>query len=301
MSVKIENTSKWLNYHHLYYFSIIAKEGSIARAAERLRLGQPTLSAQLKQFEESLNKKLFDRTKKRLTLTEAGRLALEYADEVFKLGSEMVEALEDRLGPQKIHLQIGALDSVPKTVVRDLIQLALKSEKCTVSVLEGKSDELIRELSAHKIDLIISNHALSSNQGLDLFAKSIGRSELIVCAHKSFLNCKKNYPHSLNNKPFVLPTQHSKLRSDIEHFFKLNDIRPDIVAETQDTSIQRLLGQTGAGLIPLSRVSAQDLISEKKLIEIGVVKGVFEELWLIAGKRKVENPIAAKLYKSFVL
>ena len=149
---------QWLNYHHLYYFRTIAMQGGIAKAAEKLRLGQPTLSTQLKQLEEMVGKPLFERRNRKMILTEAGKAALDYANEIFRLGDEMIEVLQDRTSGNQTHLQVGALDSVPKNVILSLVMEAYKiSSTCTVSILEGKGDELFRELYNHKIDLILSN------------------------------------------------------------------------------------------------------------------------------------------------
>ncbi len=130
---------QWLNYHHLYYFRVIANEGGIAKAAEKLRLGQPTLSLQLKQLEEMVGKPLFERRNRKMILTEAGRSALDYANEIFRLGDEMLEVLKDRTINNQTHLQIGALDSVPKSVTLALVREAYKTGPCTVSILEGKA------------------------------------------------------------------------------------------------------------------------------------------------------------------
>ena len=155
----MERVTQWLNYHHLHYFRVIATEGGIARAAEKLRLGQPTLSTQLRQLEEMVGNPLFERRNRKMVLTEAGRSALDYANEIFRLGDEMLEVLQDRTIGNQTHLQIGALDSVPKSVILALVVAAYQiSPSCTVSILEGKGDELFRELYNHKIDLILSNY-----------------------------------------------------------------------------------------------------------------------------------------------
>src|SRR5690606_26053686 len=123
---------EWLNYHHLFYFKTIAMEGSIARAAEKLLVGQPTLSAQLRQLESAIGKPLFERRNRKLILTEAGRAALEYAHEIFQLGDEMLEVLRDRTPQNQPHLQIGALDSVPKSVILQLVMEAYRTAPCTI-------------------------------------------------------------------------------------------------------------------------------------------------------------------------
>ena len=293
---------QWLNYHHLYYFRTIAIEGGIAKAAEKLRLGQPTLSTQLKQLEEMVGKPLFDRRNRKMILTDAGKAALDYANEIFKLGDEMIEVLQDRTVGNQTHLQIGALDSVPKSVILSLVMEAYKiSPQCTVSILEGRGDELFRELYTHKIDLILSNYPPPAVEQKQVYSKSVAKLPVAIFSAPSFRRLKKSFPSSLNGQPFVLPTAHSKLRHDLNHYFKLQNIHVVPTAETQDTSLQKLLAKQGIGLAPLSEVAAESLLKDGTLQRLGTLKGVYEEIFLVSTQRKLENQVAAKLIKTFSL
>ncbi|RZA06516.1 MAG: LysR family transcriptional regulator [Proteobacteria bacterium] len=291
----------WLNYHHLYYFRTIANEGSIARAAEKLRLGQPTLSAQLKTLEESLGIALFDRKHKKLILTEQGRMALEYANEIFRLGSEMIEVLQDKSASTRVHLAVGALDSVPKNVILALTKAAYKIGNCTVSVLEGKGDELLRELALHRIDLMIANYIPSITEMEKIRSRRLAQVPVLVCGAPQFKGLRKNFPRSLHGAPFVLPTRHSKLRHDLDHYFRSHAIWVDPVAETQDTSFQKLLGVAGVGLIPAPLFAVDELLEDKSLVEIGRLPDLSEEIYLMSASRKIENPVARKLFENFKL
>lgn len=291
----------WINYHHLYYFKTIATEGGIAKAAKKLRLGQPTLSTQLKQFEDQLGQVLFERRKKRLHLTEAGRIALDYAQEIFKLGDEMLDALNDRLRSDRIEVQVGILDSVPKHLALQLIQQAQKQQNCLVSIQEGRSDSLLRELMAHRIDLLLANEAPPVLEAQGLFGRRVARMPVVICGAKAFLPLKKGFPNSLADQPFIMPINTNRLRTDLDHYFKLQSIRVDTVAEIQDTSLQKLMGTHGSGLLPLALPAAADLILSKELYVIGELDGVFEELWLISGDRRIHNPIASHLMKTFAI
>lgn len=286
---------QWLNYHHLFYFRVIATEGGIARAAEKLRIGQPTLSSQLKQLEEMIGRPLFERRNRKLILTEVGKAALDYANEIFRLGHEMLEVLQDRAPNDQPHLQIGALDSVPKRVILSIVMAAYKIAPCTVSILEGKGDELFRELRAHKIDLIVSNYPSQAIEEAQVFSKSVAKLPVAVYGAKKFSQLKKGFPKSIDGKPFVFPTSHSKLRHDLSHYFKLHGIHTVAVAETQDTSLQKLLAEHGVGLAPFSEVTG---FSESPLVRLGRLEGVYEEIWLISAQRKLENPVAAALMRS---
>lgn len=289
----------WLNYHHLFYFRTIAVEGGIARAAEKLRLGQPTLSTQLKQLEDALGTALFERRNRRLILTEAGQIALQYANEIFRLGDEMTEAIQDRLPASRMHIQIGVLDSVPKQLALQLTQFAYAAGDCVVSILEGKSDELFRELLGHRLDLVISNFPPALGEDVKIHSRTIAKVPVVICGASRFKSLAAKFPASLDGQPFVVPTLHSKLRHDLDHYFRTQGIRIDAIAETQDTALQNLLGEAGVGLVPLPLPAANDLIREKKLFRIGHVESVYEEIWLIAASRRIENPIAAKIMKSF--
>lgn len=291
----------WLNYHHLYYFRTIATEGGIARAAEKLRLGQPTLSTQLKQLEDSIGTPLFERRNRRLVLTEAGQMALQYANEIFRLGDEMMEAIQDRLPASRMHLQLGALDSIPKNLILQLTKFAYASGDCVISILEGKSDELFRELLAHRLDVVIANFPPTLGEEVKVFARSVAKVPIVVCGASKYKNLSAKFPASLDGQPFVVPTLHSKLRHDLDHYMRTHNIRIDAVAETQDTALQLLLGEAGVGLVPLPAPSAEELIRDNKLVRIGTLEGVQEEIWLMSASRRIENPIAAKIMKSFAI
>lgn len=291
----------WVNYHHLLYFKTIAMEGGIAKAAKKLRLGQPTLSTQLKQFEDTLGFTLFDRSRRSLQLTDAGKLVLGYATEIFRLGDEMVDALRDQHVASRIQVQIGSMDTVSKHLTLRVYQKAQEVFDCVVSVSEGHGDELLRELRAHRIDLVISNYAPPVGNTTGIHAKNIARMPVVVCGAPKFANLKRGFPESLRDQPFVLPSQHSKLRHEVEHFFKLRDIHVALQAEVQDTSLQKLMGAQGIGLIPIAQPAAEEMLADRELVALGTLPDVYEELWLIAANRRIQNPVAAAIMKEFKL
>jgi LysR family transcriptional regulator, transcriptional activator of nhaA len=289
----------WLNYHHLYYFWITATEGSISRASDKLRVGQPTISTSIKNLEESLNQNLFIRKSRGLHLTEAGKVVLDYANQIFSLGNELMEVIKDESFSKRTHVQFGALDSVPKTLVQSLIHSAQKIAPCAISVIEGDGDFLFRELLAHRIDLVISNFSPTIGRSEQYFARQLAKIPITVFSTKKFQSLKRNFPKSLQDQPFIMPSLHSKLRHDLNHFFQINKITIDVIIETQDTSIQKLLGNEGMGLVPLPDFAGKELIKEGKLIKIGKLNGVTEDFWLISSPRKFSNPIAEALMKNF--
>ena len=291
----------WINYHHLFYFKTIAEEGTVSKAAEKLRIGQPTLSAQLKQFEDTIGVQLFERSHKKLTLTEQGRVALDYAKNIFRMGSEMYEVLHDRIKPLKPSLHLGALDSVPKQIVLQLVKQALKISPCQITLSEGKADELLRELSAHRMDLMVTNFLPTGLDSKGLHPRSITKKNVAFYGAPKFKSLRKGFPQSISGQPMILPTYDSKLRQDLDHWAKLHDVELNIIIESQDISVKKLLATAELGLIPTATHTVMEQIARGELTEIGRLQGVHEELFLVTAERKIENPIAAKLKENFVL
>jgi LysR family transcriptional activator of nhaA len=293
--------NKWINYHHLFYFKTIAEEGTVSKAAEKLRLGQPTLSAQLKQFEETLGVLLFERHHKKLILTEQGKVALDYSKSIFKMGSEMYEVLHDRLKPLKPSLHLGALDSVPKQIVLQLVKHAFRISPCQINLSEGKSDELIRELTAHRMDLMVTNFMPTGIDGKGLYSKSIAKKNVAFYGAPKFKALRKGFPKSISGEPMILPTYDSRLRQDLDHWAKLNKVELNIIVESQDISVKKLMAVSELGLIPTATHTVTGQILRGELIEIGQIQGVHEELFLVSAQRKIENQIAAKLVNVFTV
>lgn len=289
----------WINYHHLYYFKTIAQEGGVGKAAKKLRLGQPTLSTQMKQFEESLGQRLFDRSGRRMALTEAGRRVLGYAVEIFRLGDDMLHALSDSGSGAKVQVLIGAMDTVPKHLTSQLFHRARAWGPCVVAIVEGHGDELLRELRAHRLDLVLSNYPPPVGESGGFFAKCVARMPVVVCGSMKYVALRRGFPGSLRGQPFVMPLLGSRLRDDVEHFLALHRIDVDTVAEVQDTSLQKILGAHGDGLIPIALPAVEEYVRSKELVQLGILPDVHEELWLISAHRKVENPVAAVVMREF--
>jgi LysR family transcriptional activator of nhaA len=292
----------WLNYHHLFYFYQIAKEGGVARAAKTLRLGQPTLSTQLKQFEDTLGCKLLLREKGQHTLTEEGKMAFEYAAEIFRLGNEFLETLQDRKGPSRIHLQIGALDVLPKALIHRVVEAAQSFGDCYVSVLEGPYDYLMRELVAHRIDIALTDSPVTGPED-EFRSRKVAEFPVVVCASPDILKAikkqKKLFPDCLNEQSFIFPTAHSRLRQELEHFFETQKIRVRPAGETQDLEIQKFFVRSGKALAALPFPAVEEWVKDGLISQVGVLEHLHEELWMTAAKRKYANPMADQLMKSF--
>ena len=289
----------WLNYHHLFYFKTIAEEGSVSAAAKKLRIGQPTLSAQLKQFEDQIGIQLFDRKNKKLILTEQGKLAFDYSKNIFKLGSEMYEVLHQRLVPMKSSLHVGALDSIPKQLIVHLAKSVYKIAPCQMTLSEGNADHLLRELSQHRIDLMITDFVPSGVNAKGLQPKSISKKPVALYGAGKFKDFRKNFPASISNVPIIFPTYDSRMRQDLDHWAKIHNVSLNIIAESQDVSVKKLMAINGMGLIAAASHTVTRQVLGGELIEIGRLRNVSEELFLITASRKIENPIASKIMSTF--
>lgn len=291
----------WINYHHLFYFKKIAEEGSVSKAALELRLGQPTLSAQLKQFEDSLGLKLFERRNRKLVLTEQGEVALEYAKSIFQMGSEMYEALHDRLKSKRLTLHIGALDSIPKQVLLQMVKFAYKTSPCQISLSEGKSDELLRELIGHRVDILVSNFLPTGIDAKGLLPRALAKNNVAFYGSMKFKSLRKKFPHSVSGAPIIVPTYDSKLRFDLDHWAKVHGIELNIVAESQDIGMKKLMAVSELGLIATASHTVTRQVQAGELVRIGQLQGVHEEIFLIQAQRKISNQLANQVWQSFSL
>lgn len=294
-------TTAWLNYHHLYYFKVIATEGSIAKAGKVLRLGQPTLSAQLRQLEDVIGHKLFDRQNRSLVLTDAGRVALDYATEIFRLGDELLDTINQRPVTGRVEFHIGVIDTIPKHVSLQLLEAARGVADCLVTIHEGKGSELLKDLRDHKLDLALLNFAPPVTEASFLRSRKVARMPVIICGSKKFANLKRNFPDSLEGQPFIVPTPDSQLRHSLDHWLGVHEIKVNVVAEAQDTSLQKLMATHDMGLIVAATTAVEELIQERDLSALGTLSGVFEEYWAVAAEKKIPHPITNKLMKTLHL
>jgi LysR family transcriptional activator of nhaA len=280
---------------------MIAQEGSVSKAAEKLRIGQPTLSAQLKQFEENLGIQLFERQHKKLIITEQGKVAFDYAKNIFQMGSEMYEVLHDRVLPLKPRLHVGALDSIPKQLIILLTKKALKISPCQITLSEGNADELLRELITHRMDLAITNSLPTGIDAKGIFPKLLSKKNIAIYGAPKFKHLKKDFPHSISGEPLVFPTYDSKLRPDLDHWAKLHQISLNIIVESQDIAVKKLMAINEIGLIAAAPHSVKKQVKVGELIEIGKLQGVHEELYLLSTQRKMPNFIAQHLIEKFTV
>jgi LysR family transcriptional activator of nhaA len=285
-----------LNYNQLYYFYQIAETGSIVLASQKVLISSPALSMQLKELEESFGTQLFDRVGKKLILTEAGTIVHEYARDIFQLGLELKDTLGDR-GKDKARprIEIGCQDSIPKRVADELLTFLIDEKSCKVTLREGNREQLIRMQNEFKLDLILTNSVPQADHNSIFETKLLRREELIFVGHPKFKNVK------LKDAPYILPTYDAGIRPKLDFYFKEKNFIPDVIAEVEDNATEIDLAIKGYGLIAVMKTSVAHLIKDKLLIEISTLKNIEEEVWMMAGKRKILNPISIFAMKNFTL
>jgi len=282
----------WLNYHHLLYFWMVAREGTILRAAGKLHIGQPAISTQLRRLEESLGHKLFQKSGRTLELTETGKTVFRYADEIFSLGREMVDTLKGHPVGKPVRFIVGVVDVMPKQVARRLLEPALRlSDDLRLVCVEDTLEQLLSELILHNVDIVLSDTPVSAAFKVRAYNHALGESAVGLFATKELARrYRKGFPESLNGAPFLLPSRSTALRRSIDSWLESKELHPLIRAEFDDTALLKAFGQTGEGLFPGS-LGIQDEVKRQYEVElVGEMHGVREQFFAISAERKIKHP-----------
>jgi LysR family transcriptional activator of nhaA len=286
-----------MNFKHLYYFWVAAHAGGISRAGAQLHITPQTLSGQIKLLEETLDKKLFKKSGRNLELTDAGRLALDYADEIFSLGAELESVVRQEKEAARTQLRVGVADSVPKTVAYRLLEPALNSSDSLKLIChEGKLHALLSQLAVHKLDLIIADAPIPPDVNVKAFNHSLGRSTLSCFAPKALAaRGARSYPASLGDMPMLLPGTDSAVRRKLDHWLKSHAISPRIIGEFDDSALTLAFGREGRGVLFAPTVLAAQLKREHGLIAIGHIETIVEEFFAISIERRISHPAISSI------
>jgi LysR family transcriptional activator of nhaA len=285
---------EWLNYHHLLYFWMVAKRGSIAKACEALRLAQPTISGQLRSLEESLGEKLFVRQGRRLVLTDAGQTVYRYADEIFALGSELMDVLKGRPRNRPLPLIVGVSDLIPKLIAYRILEPALSLKGgVQIECYEDTPEKLLLSLSAHELDLVLTDAPAYSAVRVRVFNHLLGSSAVGLFASPPLANFyRKNFPDSLTGAPFLLPMKNSAFRQVLDQWFEAHSVRPRILGEFQDTALLTTFGQTGAGIFAAPLAIEREVRKRYRVSKLGDLGMQVTEYYAISAERKIKHPAA---------
>lgn len=284
--------TRQINYKHLRYFFTTAREGSIVKAAEALHVSPQTISGQLTAFEESLGVVLFDRIGKRLLMNEAGKLAFIYAEDIFSLGDELQKILSSQHLTQQFVFTVGVTDVIPKILASSILESGFELEGSIKLVCrEGDFDGLLGEMALNRLDLILADRPLTPGMPIKAYSHLLGESGLSFYAKKNnAAKLKKNFPQSLDCQRFLMCGDKSNQKLNLQSWFDAESIRPNIVAEFDDSALMKYFGQSGHGVFSTSSIIESHVTSQYDVAIIGRVDGIKERLYAISPERKVKHP-----------
>jgi LysR family transcriptional activator of nhaA len=283
---------EWVNYHHLLYFWVVAREGGLVPAGRVLGVSHPTLSAQVHALEDHLGARLFMKVGRRLALTDTGRVVFRYADEIFTLGREMVDTVKGRSSGRPMRLDVGIVDVVPKLIVRRLLQPALSlPEPVKIVCHEDSYDKLLADLALHSLDIVIADSPVPSGSSVRAFNHLLGETEVSIFGTRSLADTfEKDFPSSLDGAPMLLPLESSPLRRALNQWFDRNGVKPRVVAEFQDSALLKVFGADGVGLFP-APAAVEDAVCRQYAVRVvGRVPEVKESFYAVSVERRLKHP-----------
>lgn len=288
---------EWLNYHHLLYFWTVATEGGLRPAAEKLRLTQSTISAQIHNLEDSLEVSLFERSGRRMRLTDDGEMVLRYADEIFGLGNEMLDTIRGRPTGKPLRLRVGISDALPKDVCHDLLEPALElGEPVHIMCHGDKTEKLLARLAVGGLDLVLADEPVGGSARVKAFNHLLGACSMIFFATAELADrYRPNFPHSLDGAPLLLPTRDHLVRRSLDLWFESLSIRPRIVAEFDDSGLLKSFGRGGAGIFTAASVTDGHIQKQYGVVEVGRCEDVQESFYAITLERRINNRAVAEI------
>lgn len=289
-----------LNYHHLRYFWAAAKEGSISRAAAKLNVSQPSISGQIRELEGAFGEKLFRRAGRGLALTDAGKIAFSYAEQIFALGRELSNAVKQGPSAMAVRLYVGVMDSLPKLVTNEILSPIFSLPQTVhFTCREGKLGDLLAQLAGHRLDVVLSDESAPNIANFKTFSHSLGETGTVFCAEKKLgLRLRRGFPHSLHGAPALLPTENTALRRALNTWFHEHQIEPHVVAEFDDPALMKVMAADGRGFIAVPSVSLADAVSSYNYQVVGRADSCRIRFYAITGERMIEHPAVKQITNS---
>lgn len=287
-----------LNFKHLQYFWAAARAGGVMRAGEQMHTTPQTLSGQIKLLEERLGRKLFRKNGRRLELTEDGRVALGYADEIFNLGGELESAMRQKRDGQRItEFRVGVADSVAKSVAYRLLEPALQMpEPVHMTCSEGKFQDLLAQLAVHRLDLVIADEPLSRRVSVKAFNHALGTSPVsFFCAPSLKPQLRGDFPQCLNGVPMLIQGAASSVRQQFDAWLTRLELHPQVVGEFDDGALMNAFGREGRGVFMAPSVLEEEISRQYGVIVIGRSDDLVEEFYAISIERRITHPCVAAI------
>ena len=289
-----------LNYHHLLYFWMVAREGTVARAAKQLRLTQPTLSGQIRALEGALGEKLFERAGRGLRLTEMGRMVSGYADEIFALGRDLTESVKGQPTGRALRLTVGVAHALPKLVAYRLLEPALElSRPIRMSVQVRSTEKLLSLLALHDVDVVLTDRVAPPGVSVRAFNHLLGECGVTLFAQpRMALKYRKGFPRSLDDAPFLLPGETSTLRRGMEQWFEKLRIRPHVVGEFDDSTLIEVFGQAGKGIFAAPSIVEASVRKQYGVRIVARLNQVRERFYAVSAERRLKHPAVIAITES---
>jgi LysR family transcriptional activator of nhaA len=286
-----------LNYHHLRYFWVVVREGGIARAAEKLRVSQPTISAQIKQLEDVLGERLLQRQGRALVLTDVGRVVDHYATGIFTAGTELMETLKGQPSGRAMRLAVGVANAVPKPVVHRLLQPALElPERVQLVCLEDDPEQLLARLAIHALDVVISDAPAGGHARVRVFSHLLGQSGTTFFAGRRLgRRLRRQFPRSLSRAPMLMPTPDTALGRALEQWFATVGVRPQVAAEFEDPALLKTFGEEGEAVFAAPTAVEAEVLRSRNLAVVGRTQAVTERYYAISAERRLTHPAVAAI------
>ena len=281
-----------LNYKHLRYFWMVAKTGSIAKAASQLYLTPQSISGQLTEFAETLGVELFRRAGRNLELTDTGRRIVSYAETIFNTGDELLELVRDKSFITTMSFRVGCADSVSKLIACKLVEPALKlDEPVKLICREGRLDSLVADLAVHRLDLVIADRPIPAHFSVRAYNHLLGESPMAAFATAALATrLGKAFPACLHNAPLLLPGEDFAIHQRLLRWLEDSEVHPHVVGEFDDSAMMKTFGQEGAGVFFAPTVIASQVCEQYQVVELGQVHAVVEEVYAITTERRMSHP-----------
>ncbi|MGX4640504.1 transcriptional activator NhaR [Massilia sp. SYSU DXS3249] len=281
-----------LNYKHLRYFWMVAKTGSIAKAAAQLHLTPQSISGQLTEFADTLGVELFRRSGRNLELTDTGRRIVSYAEDIFNTGDELLELVRDKTFATTISFRVGCADSVSKLIACHLLEPALKlREPVKLICREGRLDSLVADLAVHRLDLVIADRPIPAHFSVRAYNHLLGESPMTAFATPALAEqLGGDFPACLHNAPLLLPGEDFAIHQRLLRWLEHNEVHPNVVGEFDDSAMMKAFGQSGAGVFFAPAAIASQVSGQYQVVALGQVSGVVEEVYAITTERRMSHP-----------
>lgn len=289
-----------LNYNRLHYFWTVARLGGVTAASVELQVAQPTISAQIRALEEDLGEELFERTGRRLKLTEAGHVAFVHADEMFRLGDDLFAALKGRPVGGPVVMHCGISDFVPKPIARAVLDPVLRlKQPVRLVCVEWRLDQMLTELALHRLDVVLSDAAHPPTGGARVVSQVVAETKMGIYGVPALADrYRPGFPQSLDGAPFFLPSESQVLRQLMDNWCKASGVRPNVLGEFEDRALLKAFGQAGYGVFPASGAIEDNIRRMYGVERIGWMAGISQQFFALALQRKFDHPGVSHIFET---